>query len=241
MDGSPRDSAGIRLAGAAARRRADAAERVAGAPLDVLFRAMASGDAELCDAAWAECFRQYHRLVWTRVVYVIRTIPWLREPDEVAADVTATVFLGLPAAARRYREMGRAEQWLKQIAVRTALRHKEKLTGQWEEAAPARSERPGRTQVSFDEAVDGVVALMDRAEEADDYRELTRVLEAWRRDPKKKRWATIVQLRAEGYSHEEIAQRENIAASTSRTMFWQAKQELARELARDDSSATRDE
>ena len=53
------------------------------------------------------------------------------EPREAAADVASDVFVGLPDAVQHYREEGRAEWWLKQIAVRTALRRREALTGRW--------------------------------------------------------------------------------------------------------------
>src|ERR671933_1447621 len=97
------------------------------APLGKLLVAMRSDDVALREAAWAACYQRYYQVVWTRVFYVMRSIAWLSEPREAAADVTSNVFVGLPAAAKHYREEGKAEWWLKQVAVRAALRRKEAL------------------------------------------------------------------------------------------------------------------
>src|SRR5215471_5466584 len=100
-------------------------------PLGDLLVAMRSSDERTREAAWEACYAHYWRLVWTRAFYVMRTISWLGEPREMAADVTSDVFVGLPDAVKHYQETGKAEQWLKQIAIRTALRQKEALTGRW--------------------------------------------------------------------------------------------------------------
>ena len=139
----------------AARDEADAAALVAGRPLGELLVAMQSDRAALREAAWAECYRRHYQLVWTRAFYVIRSIAWLPEPREVAADVASDVFVGLPDAARHYREEGGAEWWLKQVVVRTALRRKEALTGRG--AAGRGAAAPGRSTVALDETADEIV------------------------------------------------------------------------------------
>src|SRR5438105_2161486 len=68
----------------------------ADAPLGELFRVMQSDDGVLREAAWEACYQRYWQIVWTRVFYVMRTISWLGEPREMAADVTSDVFVGLP-------------------------------------------------------------------------------------------------------------------------------------------------
>src|SRR5919202_39955 len=98
------------------------------APLGELLVAMQSDDAALREAAWAACYERYYQVVWTRVFYVMRSIAWLSEPREAAADVTSDVFVGLPEAAKHYREEGRAELWLARVALRVALRRKRALT-----------------------------------------------------------------------------------------------------------------
>jgi hypothetical protein len=70
------------------------------APLGDLLAALQSDSGALREAAWAACFARYQRVVWTRVYYVLRAIPWLNEPGETAADVTSDFFMGLPEAAR---------------------------------------------------------------------------------------------------------------------------------------------
>ena len=85
----------------------------ANASLGELLRVMQSNDEVLREAAWEACYQRYWQLVWTRVFYVMRTISWLGEPREMAADVTSDVFVGLPDAVKHYRETGKPEQWLK--------------------------------------------------------------------------------------------------------------------------------
>ena len=113
--------------------------------LGELLGAMRSDVEAVREAAWAACYARYHQLVWSRAFYVMRSVAWLAEPREAAADVASDVFVGLPDAARHYREEGRAEWWLKQVAVRTALRRKEALTGRWSsgrKAEPAAAAPP---------------------------------------------------------------------------------------------------
>src|SRR5262245_40013656 len=63
--------------------------------LGQLLLAMKSADEGTREAAWEACYVHYWQLVWTRVFYVMRTISWLGEPREIAADVTSDVFVGL--------------------------------------------------------------------------------------------------------------------------------------------------
>lgn len=200
-------------------------------PLSTLFARMRSATPEVAEAAWGEVYRRYHERVWARVFYVIRTIPWLREPREVASDVTTQVFIGLPTAVQRYRDMGRAEQWLLRIALRTALRHREKLTGRWSEGrreSGADSPAPrGRSYFDLDAAIDHISYLMSEVE-MDERLELRRRLDEWRADPSRARWLELVELFLEGYSHDEIAERLGISPRTSRTWLWKIRKELAR-------------
>src|SRR5687768_11891709 len=106
--------------------------------LEDLFAAMQAIETSTVDVAWAECFKRYSERVWSCVFYVIRTIPWLKEPGEVTADVVSEVFARLPAAVQHYRDEGRAEQWLMRVATRAALRQKEAITGKWSKTAPGR-------------------------------------------------------------------------------------------------------
>src|SRR6476469_6800410 len=69
-----------------------------GAPLGELLAALGAESGALREAAWGACYARYHPVVWTRVYYVLRSISWLQEPGEVAADVTSEVFVGLPEA-----------------------------------------------------------------------------------------------------------------------------------------------
>lgn len=77
-------------------------EKPRDAPLAALFHAMQSADAAEAEQAWGECYRFYHARVWSRVSYVLATIPWLKEPREVAIDVTSEVFARLPQSVNHY-------------------------------------------------------------------------------------------------------------------------------------------
>ena len=206
--------------------------------LGELFVAMRSTNETERDAAWEECYRRYWQMVWTRVFYVMRTISWAGEPREIAADVAGDVFLGLPEAVQHYREEGKPEQWLKQVAVRTALRKKESLTGRWSsghvngDAPPARERSKGRSFVSFDESADQIVARLDAAER-EELMELDRRREALRTsdDPAKRRWDEFLQLYIDGFDFSEIGTRMGITEASARNWLCKIRKHLAQPLA----------
>src|SRR5205823_9847074 len=182
----------------------------------------------LREAAWAECYRRYHQVVWTRVFYVIRSIAWLPEPREVAADVASDVFVGLPDAARHYREQGRAEWWLKQVAVRTALRRKAAPTGRWTSGKQtAVRTATARCSVSLEDAADETVQELD-AVEPEELIELERRLQSLRNsaDPTKRRWAEFIALYVEGCSFQEIGERLHLSDGTARNWLCQIRKYL---------------
>lgn len=196
--------------------------------LSELLTAMRDGDEAAREAAWAACYQRYRDLVWTRVFYVIRTIAWLPEPREVAEEVTSDVFVGLPEAVRHYKDEGKGEQWLKQVAVRTALRARERLTGEWKKrSAGGRA----RSYISFDEQADGIVAHLDSVEH-DELMELERRVEALRVDPdeRKRRWARFVDLYREGYGFEEIGRQLGLTEGTARNWLVAIRKHLAHPL-----------
>jgi RNA polymerase sigma factor (sigma-70 family) len=195
--------------------------------LDELFRRMRSGSPAEREAAWGECYRKYRELVWTRVFYVVRTISWLAEPREVAEDVTSEVFVGLPEAVARYREEGKAEQWLKQIAVRTALRAKERLTGQWRKGDEGK--RAARRHESFDEEADHIVRYLDGVDR-EELMELERRIDALRQssDPKERRWAEFIELYREGFGYAEIGARMGLTEGTARNWLVAIRKHLAK-------------
>jgi RNA polymerase sigma factor (sigma-70 family) len=194
---------------------------------------MSGGNPEAREQAWAECYQRYHRVVWQHVFYIMRSISWLCEPRETAADVTSDIFVGLPDAARRYVDDGRAEYWLKRVAIRTALRKKEQLTGDWrskrrdasdpvEEDAgkqpalrlirgndpAAQGASQARSYVQWDEVEEQVIAAFDnvRQEQLD---ELNDRLAAWRSSAveEERKWAEFIGYYVEGYDDAEIASR----------------------------------
>jgi RNA polymerase sigma factor (sigma-70 family) len=191
-------------------------------PLETLFRIMQSGNADEVEVAWGECYKRYNRKIWSCVFYVIRTIPSLKEPAEMAIDVTSEVFARLPHTVRQYREVGKAESWLMQVAVRTAMRQKESLTGTWSRT------KARRIYVDLDETAAQEVAASMEAEDVDARMELMRRMDEWRRDPEKARWVDLVNLFLEGYGHDEIANCLGISAATSRTLLWKIRRELGR-------------
>lgn len=205
--------------------------------LGTLFRALQSGSAAERDRAWEECYKRYWQVVWTRVFYVMRTIPWAGEPRELAEDVASDVFVGLPEAVQQYREEGKPEQWLKQVAVRTALRKKESLTGRWssgrsaESATTTSDKAQGRSFVSFDESADQIVARLDSVER-EEYMELNRRREALRTsdDPTKKRWDEFLQLYIDGFDFAEIGQRMGITEASSRNWLCKIRKHLAQPI-----------
>jgi RNA polymerase sigma factor (sigma-70 family) len=202
--------------------------------LGSLFSAMRSGTAPAREQAWAACYGRYRQLVWTRVFYVIRTIPWLAEPREVAEDVTSDVFVGLLDAVKHYREEGKPEQWLKQVAVRTALRAKERLTGDWNRqrnrspSGGTASVPPARRQVSFDDEA-GVIAERLDGIEREELMELDRRIAALRAsdDPRQQRWAEFVELYREGYGYAEIGERMGLTEGTARNWMVAIRRHLA--------------
>lgn len=204
-------------------------EDFAHVPLETLFRAMQSDNAAEAELAWGECYKRYNKRIWSCVFYVIRTIPWLKEPGEVAIDVTSEVFARLPQTLGHYREVGRPEAWLMQVAVRAAIRQKESLTGTWS--------KTGATRISVDMnevAVQEIAGSME-ADDIDARMELMRRLDEWRLDADKARWVELVKLFLEGFGHEEIGERLGITAATSRTWLWKIRRELGRHRSTEDS------
>ena len=221
----------------AARPDVDPAAWVAGRPLGELLVAMQSDAPAVRDAAWAECYRQYYQVVWTRVFYVMRSIAWLPEPREAAADVASDVFVGLPHAAAHYREEGRAEWWLKQVVVRTALRKKEALTGRWSSSRRGGHDPVGRSYGSLDETAEEIVRLLDEVEREErlELLELERRREALRasRDPLRRRWAEFLDLYVEGCGFAEIGERMGLSEGTARNWLCQIRKHLAHPLNRE--------
>jgi RNA polymerase sigma factor (sigma-70 family) len=202
--------------------------------LGELFAALQSRSGADREQAWAACYAEYRQLVWTRVLFVIRTISWLREPRDVAEDVTSDVFVGLPDAVRHYRDEGKAEQWLKQIAVRTALRARERLTGEWQKrSGEAPSASTPRRQVSFDDEADSIVQYLDEIGN-DELLELERRIEAMRTDadPRQQRWAEFIDLYRLGLSFAEIGERMGLTEGTARNWLVAIRKHLAEPPAR---------
>jgi len=210
---------------------------LADASLGALFKAMQSSLDPERDRAWEECYKRCWPMVWTRVFYVMRTIPWAGEPRELAADVASDVFVGLPEAVRQYREEGKPEQWLKQVAVRTALRRKESLTGRWSSGrssgsgADSPDRTTGRSFVSFDESADQIVARLDSVER-EELMELERRREALRNsdDPSKRRWDDFLQLYIDGFDFSEIGTRIGITEASARNWLCKIRKHLGQPI-----------
>jgi RNA polymerase sigma factor (sigma-70 family) len=192
------------------------------APLEALFRTMQSGNPADVEIAWGECYKRYNRKIWRCAFYVIRTIQWLKEPGEVAIDVTSEVFARLPQTLAQYREVGRAESWLMQVAVRTAIRQKESITGSWAKS------KAKRVSVELNETAVQEIASSLEGDDVEARMELKRRVDEWRPDPEKSRWVDLVNLFLEGYGHDEIAERLGITPGTSRTLLWKIRRELGR-------------
>ena len=161
----------------------------------------------------------------------MRSIAWLPEPREVAADVASDVFVGLPDAARHYREEGRAEWWLKQVVVRTALRRKEALTGRWSSGRPRDPDAPARCTVPLDETADEIVERLD-AVEREELLELERRRHALRTSPEptKRRWDEFLDLYVDGWSFEEIGKHMHLTTGTARNWLCEIRKYLARPI-----------
>lgn len=197
---------------------------------------MQSDSADVRNAAWAACYQHYRQIVWTRVFYVVRGIPWLREPREVAEDVTSDVFLGLIDSAKQYGEKGTAEQWLKQVAVRSALRTREQLTGEWNKqkrvGPPGGDSVPrfarSRSFVSFDDQAAMTLAQLDAIEE-EELIELERRVHALRMsaDPQSRRWAEFIELYRQGSGYSEIGERMGLTEGTARNWLVAIRKHLA--------------
>ena len=222
------------------RKRGDAVPQGPNLPLGELLLAMRSESATVRETAWAACYERYYRVVWTRVLYIVRSIGWLSEADKVAEDVTSEVFVGLPEAARQYREEGRADGWLKHVAVRAALRKKESLTGKWavKKSAPGEEGvdhvRTGRTYFPFEETADEIVERLDTVER-EDLIELRRRREALRNspDPSKRRWDEFLELYVVGYDFKEIGERMGLTEASARNWLCNIRKHLARPIAPD--------
>ncbi|MEO7646625.1 MAG: sigma-70 family RNA polymerase sigma factor [Gemmatimonadaceae bacterium] len=195
------------------------------ADLGELLLAMRSGSNEVRETAWSACYEGYREIVWTRVFYVLRTISWLREPREAAEDVTSDVFVGLIDAAKLYREEGKPEQWLSQVAVRAALRAREKLTGEWN---GRQGTKTARRSVSFDDEANAIASELD-AVDRDELLELERRIAELRTspEPRNQRWAEFIDLYRDGYGYEEIGTKLNLTEATARNWLVAIRKHLA--------------
>jgi RNA polymerase sigma factor (sigma-70 family) len=198
------------------------------AGLGELLLAMRSESEQVREAAWAACYEGYREIVWTRVFYVLRTVSWLREPREATEDVTGDVFAGLMDAARQYREEGKPEQWLGQVAVRAALRAREKLTGEWH---GRRGTTGARRAVSFDDEANAIAGELDSIDR-DELLELERRIAALRSSPEARhqRWAEFIDLYREGYGYEEIGRKLHLTEATARNWLVAIRKHLASPL-----------
>lgn len=199
------------------------------ASLGELLLAMRSDSEKVREAAWAACYEGYREIVWTRVFYVLRTVSWLREPREATEDVTSDVFVGLMEAARQYREEGKPEQWLARVAVRAALRAREKLTGEWH---GRRGTTASRRPVSFDDEANAIAGELDSIDR-DELLELDRRIGALRSsvEPRHRRWAEFIDLYREGYGYEEIGKKLNLTEATARNWLVAIRKHLASPVA----------
>jgi RNA polymerase sigma factor (sigma-70 family) len=231
------DATGSGLLDRATERGAKGSGSHSTASLGELFVSMRTSNETERDAAWEECYKRCWQMVWTRVFYVMRTISWAGEPRELAADVASDVFLGLPDAVQHYREEGKPEQWLKQVAIRTALRKKESLTGRWSsgrsggEAVAPDDKSKGRSFVSYDESADQIVARLD-AVEREELMELDRRREALRNsdDATRRRWDEFLQLYIDGFDFSEIGTRMGITEASARNWLCKIRKYLAQPL-----------
>lgn len=195
------------------------------AELGQLLLAMRSESAEIREAAWGACYEAYRDLVWTRVFYVLRTISWLAEPREVTEDVTSDVFVGLMEAAKQYREEGKPEKWLAQVAVRAALRAREKLTGEWN---GKKGTTASRRAVSFEDEASAIASELESVDR-EELMELDRRIAELREsaDPRHRRWAEFIDLYRDGYGYEEIGRKLSLTEATARNWLVAIRKHLA--------------
>ncbi len=195
------------------------------AELGQLLLQMRSESEQVREAAWAACYQGYRDIVWTRVFYVMRTVSWLREPREAAEDVTSDVFVGLVDAAKQYREEGKPEKWLAQVAVRAALRAREKLTGDWK---GRQGSGATRRNVSFEDEANAIAAELDSVDR-DELLELERRIAELRSsaEPRHQRWAEFIDLYRAGYGYEEIGKKLNLTEATARNWLVAIRKHLA--------------
>lgn len=193
--------------------------------LGQLLLDMRSESADVREAAWAACYEGYRELVWTRVFYVLRTISWLREPREATEDVTSDVFVGLIDAAKQYREEGKPEKWLARVAVRAALRAREKLTGEWNGRHGVRT---ARRHVSFEDEAGTIASELDSVDR-DELLELERRIAGLRSstEPRHRRWAEFIDLYRDGDGYEEIGKKLNLTEATARNWLVAIRKHLA--------------
>lgn len=195
------------------------------AGLGELLAAMRSESSAEREAAWAACYESHRDLVWTRVFYVLRTVSWLREPREATEDVTSDVFVGLIEAAKHYREEGKPEKWLAQVAVRAALRAREKLTGDWNQK---KGTAASRRSVSFDDEAATIAGELDSVDR-EELMELDRRIAELRASPdaRHRRWAEFIDLYRDGYGYEEIGRTLSLTEATARNWLVAIRKHLA--------------
>ena len=170
------------------------------ASLGELLVALRSDAEPVREAAWAACYARFYDVVCSHASDVLRSMPWLAEPREVAADVASDVFAALPIAVRHYREEGRAGWWLQQLTVRTALRQKETAR-----AAPLDACEP------------------EELLELDRRRAALRVSA----DAQLRRWGAFLDLYVAGYEFAEIGARLGLTAGTARNWLCRIRRHLA--------------
>ncbi|HUR91506.1 MAG TPA: sigma-70 family RNA polymerase sigma factor [Gemmatimonadaceae bacterium] len=195
------------------------------AELGQLLLAMRSESESVREAAWGACYDGYRELVWTRVFYVLRTVSWLPEPREVTEDVTSDVFVGLMEAAKHYHEEGKPEKWLAQVAVRAALRAREKLTGEWN---GKKGTTASRRTISFEDEADTIASELESVDR-EELMELDRRIAELRAsvDPRHRRWAEFIDLYRDGYGYEEIGRKLNLTEATARNWLVAIRKHLA--------------
>ncbi len=125
-----------------------------------------------------------------------------------AEDVVHDLFVGLPAALRKYEERGRMEGWLKRIVVRLAL-----------------SRLRRRRHVALDESTDRGVAAADPVNRVAIERALAGLAPALR--------AVLVLREVEGFTHAEVASMLGISVGASEVRLHRALRRLRAELSKE--------